>query len=113
MGKFEKGNKVGKGRPKGVPNKTTAEIRDTINQIVSKGLDFYLEDIEKIRKNNPEKAFELTQKLIDYIVPKQSKLDIKGDIEHTVNKLVIEIKTKDGIQNSNDTNNNNLSEHNK
>jgi hypothetical protein len=98
MAKFEKGNKIAKGRPKGVPNKTTQELKETINKIVSITLDNYLEDIEKIRKEDPKKALELSKGLIDYIMPKMTKMELSGDINHKVEKLTIEIKkgTVDG-----------------
>jgi len=102
MAKFEKGNKASKGRPKGVPNKTTTELKQVINAIVSKSLDFYLEDIEAIRKKNPEKALELSKGLIEYVLPKMSKLDFSGDISHKVDKLVIEIKKQNGRSNNSD-----------
>lgn len=98
MAKFEKGNKIAKGRPKGIPNKTTTELKETINKIVSVTLDNFLEDIEKIRKEDPKKALELSKGLIDYVIPKMTKMELSGDINHKVEKLVIEIKkgTTDG-----------------
>lgn len=92
MAKFEKGNKASKGRPKGVPNKTTTQLKETINAIVSKSLDYYLEDIEKIRVKNPEKALELSKGLIEYVLPKMSKLDLSGELTHKVEKITVEIK---------------------
>lgn len=101
MAKFEKGHKLAKGRPKGVPNKSTAELKETINKIVSISLDNYLEDIEKIRKKDPMKALQLSKDLIDYVMPKMTKMELSGDINHKVNKLTIEIKkgTVDGSNN--------------
>ena len=32
---FQKGNKLGKGRPKGSENKTTQELKDMISAVVS------------------------------------------------------------------------------
>ena len=86
MAKFEKGNKIAKGRPKGIPNKTTTELKETINKIVSVTLDNFLEDIEKIRKEDPKKALELSKGLIDYVIPKMTKMELSGDINHKVEK---------------------------
>jgi hypothetical protein len=101
MAKFEKGHKLAKGRPKGVPNKTTQELKETINKIVSISLDNYLEDIEKVRKQDPMKALQLSKDLIEYVMPKMSKMELSGEINHKVEKLTIEIKkgTVDGSNN--------------
>lgn len=85
-----------KGRAKGVPNKTTAEIKEIITRIVGNQLDRLEKDLDLIRKDNPEEAIRIATKLIDYVIPKQSKLDVDGKIEHSVNKLVIEIKKANG-----------------
>ena len=105
MAKFEQGNKIGRGRPKGKPNKTTAEIKDIITRIVGNQLEHIEADLEKIRKNDPAEAMRLSSKFIDYVIPKQTKIDLEGELRHKVDKLVIEIKTNNG-ENSNDRNNN-------
>ena len=103
MAKFEKGHKMSKGRPKGVPNKTTAELKETINKIVSISLDNYLQDIDKIRAKDPKAAIELSKGLIDYVMPKMSKMELSGDINHKIEKVIVEIKS--GTNGTNDTNN--------
>ena len=46
----------------------------------------------------------LSSKFIDYVIPKQTKIDLEGELRHKVDKLVIEIKTNNG-KNSDDRNN--------
>ena len=55
MAKFEKGNKVATGRPKGVPNKTTQEIKEIITRIVGNQLEHIEKDLDKIRKKQTTK----------------------------------------------------------
>lgn len=100
---FQKGNKLGKGRPKGSENKTTQELKDMISAVVSGQIQHWQQDIEKIRKKNPEEAIRLTAKFIDYVLPKQTKMELEGEISHKVDKVVIEIKKNE--QNSPHTNN--------
>lgn len=100
---FQKGNKAGKGRPKGTPNKTTAEIKEIITRIVGNQLEHIEKDLEKIRKSDPAEAMRLSSKFIDYVLPKQTRMEIEGELSHKVDKLVIEIKKNE--QNSPHTNN--------
>jgi hypothetical protein len=80
------------GRQKGVTNKTTAELKAIITQIVGNQLERLETDLDKIRKYNPAKAVEIASKLIDYVLPKQTKMEIEGELKHKVDKIVIEIK---------------------
>ena len=103
MAKFEKGNKVGKGRPKGVPNKTTAQIKDMIVSLVGTQMEKWPVELEKMMKRDPAEAMRITGKLIDYVLPKQTKIDLEGELRHKVEKITIEIKTgkEDGTENTN------------
>jgi uncharacterized protein YdeI (BOF family) len=89
---FQKGNKLGKGRPKGSENKTTQEIKDMISAVVAGQVEHWKNDMEKIRKKNPEEAIRLTAKFIDYVLPKQTKVELEGELSHKVEKVVIEVK---------------------
>jgi hypothetical protein len=94
MAKFEKGNRASNGRPKGKPNKVTEEAKSIINRIVDRSLTWAEEDIQKIRKQDPIKGFELAMKLMEYAYPKLKSVDINGalDVKHKIEKITIEIK---------------------
>jgi hypothetical protein len=81
-----------KGRAKGTPNKTTAEIKEIITRIVGNQLEHIEKDLDKIRKSDPAEAMRLSSKFIDYVLPKQTKMEIEGELTHKVEKVIIEIK---------------------
>ena len=80
------------GRKKGTPNKTTAEIKEIITRIVGNQLEHIEKDLDKIRKTDPAEAMRLSSKFIDYVIPKQTKIDLEGELTHKVEKVIIEIK---------------------
>ena len=83
------------GRKKGVPNKSTAEIKEIITRIVGNQLEHIEKDLDRIRKNDPAEAMRLSSKFIDYVLPKQTKMEIEGELTHKVEKVIIEIKKND------------------
>ena len=92
------------GRKKGVPNKTTAELKEIITRIVGNQLEHIENDLNKIRKNDPAEAMRLSQKFIEYVLPKQTKIDLEAELNHKVSKVVIEIKDGKGTENTNNEN---------
>ncbi len=74
------GKKYG-GRTKGTPNKTTKEIRDVIRKVIESNvceMDIWLKEIAE---KNPQKAFELFLKLLDFIIPKINKVNFTDTIK--------------------------------
>jgi hypothetical protein len=100
--KGESGNP--NGRKKGVPNKSTAEIKEIITRIVGNQLEHIEKDLDRIRKTDPAEAMRLSSKFIDYVLPKQTKMEIEGELTHKVEKVIIEIRKND----SKHTDNNNI-----
>ena len=90
MEEKEKRKKWG-GRQKGTTNKTTTELKEIITKIVGNQLDRLEKDLDNIRKTNPAKAVEISAKLIDYVLPKQTKMEIEGELKHKVDKITINI----------------------
>lgn len=91
MAKFEKGNTLG-GRKKGSLNRSTEQMKLTIARAVNTSLNSLQEDLERIRKENPEKAIQLATKLLEYTLPKLKSVDIQGDISHKIEEITINIK---------------------
>ena len=91
---FEKGNKLGKGRPKGRTNRSTEMAKLTLARLADKGLNNINEDIEEIRKNNPAEAAKLYIKLLEFVVPKLKAIDMTVDAEVNtkIDKITVEIK---------------------
>lgn len=64
---------------KGVPNKTTKEIREAFNQLISSKIPQLSKWLDRVAKDDPEKALEIIIKFSDFIIPKLQRTEIKGD----------------------------------
>jgi hypothetical protein len=91
MAKFEKGHQLSKGRPVGALNRSTEQAKLTIARLANRGLDNITEDFEKIRKENPIEAAKLYLKLIEYIVPKKTSVEISGELDHRIQQISINV----------------------
>lgn len=88
---FEKGHKLATGRPKGAINRSTEQAKLTIARLANKGLDNIATDLEKIRKENPIEAAKLYLRLLEYIVPKKSSIEMKAEIDQRIQQISINI----------------------
>ena len=83
--------KPGRGRKKGVPNRTTAQMRDMILQIVNDQLDNVAESLEHIREKDEAQFIKLTQKFAEMVLPKQQEISVteapKIDVEATITQM--------------------------
>jgi hypothetical protein len=94
MAKFEVGNKLG-GRKPGSLNRSTEQAKLAIARLANQGLNNITEDFEKIRKENPIEAAKLYLKLLEYIVPKKTSMEISGEIDHRIQQVSININRAD------------------
>ena len=74
---------AGKGRPPGVPNKATANFRQTVTQLLADNSENVGVWLERVSKNDPAKALDLLAKLAEYAAPKLSKVEVSAEVEVT------------------------------
>ena len=79
-GQFKKGEKRPRaGRPKGLPNKTTAVAREAIARFVDGNSERLQEWLDQIAaQDGPAAAFKCFSDLIEYHVPKLSRAEVSG-----------------------------------
>ena len=94
MAKFEIGNKYGKGRPPGALNRSTEMMKLSLARAANRTLDHLSDDLEKIRKKDPEKAIDLALKMMEYVMPKLSRTEFKGEIEQKIQQISVNITQK-------------------
>lgn len=88
---FQKGHKLATGRPKGAINRSTEMMKLTIARAVDNTLNTLSADLEKIRKDDPERAIELALKLMEFTLPKLSRTELKGEIEQRIHSINVNI----------------------
>ena len=72
-----------KGRPPGVPNKSTALAREAIARFVdanSDKLQGWLDEIATSEKHGPKVAFDCFMQVAEYHVPKLARVEQVGDV---------------------------------
>ena len=88
---FEPGHKLAKGRPAGAINRSTEQAKLAIARLANRGLDNISEDLEKIRKSDPIEAAKIYLKLLEYIVPKKTQMEISGEINQRIQQVSVQI----------------------
>ena len=92
---FTKGHKLATGRPKGAINRSTEMMKLTIARAVDNTLNTLSADLDKIRKDDPERAIELALKLMEFTLPKLSRTEMRAEIDQRIQSISVNI-TKSG-----------------
>jgi hypothetical protein len=79
------------GRPVGALNRSTEQMKLNLARATNNTLNYLSEDLEKIRKKDPERAIELALKLMEYTLPKLSRTEVKAEIEQKIQQISINI----------------------
>ena len=72
--KGQSGNPAG--RPKGSPNKVTAEKRELFLAVMEGQMDNIEDSLDRIREESDEKFIKALTGLLPYFLPKQQEVDI-------------------------------------
>ena len=91
---FQPGNKLSKGRPKGALNRSTEMTKLTIARATNKVLDNLPAMLDKMMKENPKEAIDIAVKLLEYTLPKMSRMEVKGEIEQRIQQISVNIAQK-------------------
>lgn len=94
MGKFEKGHKLAKGRPAGSLNRSTEQMRLTVSRATNLILDTLATDLQEIKKKDPKAAIDIALKLLEFNLPKQSRVEMKGEIEQRIQSINVNVTQK-------------------
>lgn len=79
------------GRQKGTPNKTTAQIKEMIVSLVGTQMEKWPLELEKMMRKDPAEAMKITGRLIDYVLPKQTKMELEGELKTKIESITINI----------------------
>lgn len=86
----ERRKKTG-GRTKGTPNKTTAQIKEMIVSLVGTQMEKWPVELEKMMRKDPAEAMKITGRLIDYVLPKQTKMELEGELKTKIESITVNI----------------------
>ena len=69
---------MGKGRTKGVPNKSTQLVREAIANLLERNAPNMDRWLNQVAKEDPYKALDLMNKLSEYHIPKLARTEVTG-----------------------------------
>ena len=91
---FEKGNKLSKGRPKGAVNRSTEMMKVSIARATNKVLDNLPKLMEDMMKKDPKSAVDLALRMLEFHMPKMSRVEMKAEVEQRIHQISVNITQK-------------------
>ena len=80
-----------KGRPVGAVNRSTEMMRLSVARATNKVLDNLPKIMEDMMKHDPRTAVDLAIKLLEFNLPKQSRIEMKAEIEQKIQQINLNI----------------------
>lgn len=72
------------GRPKGVPNKVTSELKTWIQELIDGNRKKFETDLKDL---DPKDRLMILEKLMQYVVPKQQSISVEAQIQAEYSEL--------------------------
>lgn len=88
---FTKGHKLAKGRPVGALNRSTEQMKLNIARATNRVLDDLPTIMEKLMKEDPKAAVDLSIKLLEFNLPKLSRTEMRAEIEQRIHQIAVNI----------------------
>ena len=66
------------GRPKGIPNKVTGDLRKWVDEFLNDNTQLFINDMGKLE---PYQRVQMFEKLLSFAVPKQQSISIEAQIQ--------------------------------
>ena len=66
------------GRPKGIPNKVTTELKEWIQQLIDGNRDKFETDLKQL---DPKDRLMIIERLMQYVIPKQQSISVEAQIQ--------------------------------
>ena len=99
---FEKGHKLAKGRPRGSLNRSTEQMKLSIARATNRVLDDMPVILDKLIKEDPKAAVDLAIKLMEFHIPKMSRVEMKAQIEQKIQQISVNINNGNTTQHRHD-----------
>ena len=91
---FQKGNKLSKGRPPGAINRSTEMMKLSIARATNRVLDKLPSIMEEMIKKDPKSAVDLALKMLEFHMPKMSRVEMKAEVEQRIQQISVNIAQK-------------------
>jgi hypothetical protein len=90
---FEKGDKRinRSGRPAGALNRSTEMMKLSLARATNKVMDNLPALMEDMMKKDPKGAVDITLKMLEFHLPKQSRMELKAEVEQRIQQIQVNI----------------------
>ena len=82
------------GRPKGALNRSTEMMKLSLARATNKVMDNLPALMEEMMKKDPKSAVDIALKMLEFHLPKQSRVELKGEIEQRIQQISVNINQK-------------------